>query len=148
MSDIWDSVPTQSYRAEDGRTVNPYRTFGPKTQPGVSWHEYFKAHRALYHKPEEEEVDEEEYEIVITREAEEFDEPCGPLATWVKRAHESGWKIHTLAHAFSTQKQPPFKGSRDPTRTMKRNGSSLRSLGLGGQRFTICSTMASQTPRP
>ena len=110
MGDIWDDVPTESYRAEDGRTVSPYKTFGPKNQPGVSWHEYFAAIRAQYHDPEAEEEDDEEYEIVITQEAEEFDDPCSPLATWVKRAHAAGWSIHTLAHAFSTQKQKPFKG--------------------------------------
>ena len=120
MGDIWDDVPTESYRAEDGRTVSPYKTFGPKDQPGVSWHEYFAAIRAQCHDPEAEEEDDEEYEIVITQddeeyeivitqEAEEFDDPCSPLATWVKRAHTAGWSIHTLAHAFSTQKQKPFK---------------------------------------
>lgn len=28
---------------KDTRTVNPYKTFGPPENPGMSWHDYFKS---------------------------------------------------------------------------------------------------------
>lgn len=54
-------------------------------------------------------VDDSEFEVVVTQEAREFDEPCGPLASYVKLAHANGWTLVKLAHALSFAKGKPFK---------------------------------------
>ena len=107
--DPWSEIKPVSVRSADGRTINPYATYGPGNMPGVSWHEYFVKMRADDAKARQDD-DDEDYEIVITKPAEEFDDPCSPLAAVVKLAHKHGWLIHTMAHAFSFQKGKVFKG--------------------------------------
>lgn len=116
----WGAVEPLAATDSTGRGINPYETFGPAWpgQEGASWHDYFKSLR-LARNPEpaedENEDDVTEGEIVITREAEEFDDPISPLARVVARAHKEGWQLHTLAHAYSTAhgkapKSGPRKG--------------------------------------
>lgn len=107
-TDLWDTLPEY---APDGRKQNPFRTDGPAHMPNLTWHEYFQwiKGKTIDTEAVEEEEEEVEYDIVITQEAEEFDEPTSALATWVSRAHKAGWEISSLAHAFSEQEQPPFK---------------------------------------
>lgn len=53
--------------------------------------------------------DEDEFEITVTQEAEEFDEPISALGTYVKLAVKSGWDIVNLGHSRAFAKGKPFK---------------------------------------
>jgi hypothetical protein len=55
------------------------------------------------------EDDDSEYDISVTDAAEEFDDPIGPLAQYVKLAHANGWTIHALGHSKAFAKGKPFK---------------------------------------
>lgn len=107
----WDSVPNVDL---DGRTINPYPT---THESGMSWAEYFakmRAEQKALREPEPEDEDEgavvfKDYgPVVVTQEAEEFDDPISALAAWVKRAHAGGWEILSIAHALSFAKGKPF----------------------------------------
>ena len=109
----WGSVKPMAATDSTGRGINPYETFGPAWpgREGQSWHDYFKSLRVA-RTPEPVEDDDDdvvEGEIVVTREAEEFDEPVSALAKVVARAHKAGWQLHTLAHAYSTAHGKPTK---------------------------------------
>lgn len=112
MTDLWDTIDTDAppYPVDEtGRTINPFRTEGPGD--GRTWNQFFREVKGKS-QPEpvdDEETEEVEGEIIITQPAEEFDEPCGPLASYVSLGAKAGWSIHTLAHALSFQKGMPFK---------------------------------------
>ena len=106
MTDMWDAIPVTPVRDSGGFTINPYATFGPAYMPDVSWHDFFYSIRLGRSKeinatPEEDDDDVTAGETVITREAEEFDDPCSPLAKKIALAHRHGWDIATLAHSFA-----------------------------------------------
>lgn len=109
MIDLWDTIDIDEpiYGVDEtGRTINPYLTYGPGD--GRSWNEFFREVKGKAVSDEVED-DEVEGEVIITQPAEEFDDPCGPLAAYVKLANRNGWTIHTLAHALSVKKGVPFK---------------------------------------
>lgn len=113
MEPNWDDVPDVTV---DGRSMVPFPDPAPELTAAM-W-DRWRADRAARRKavaPQPEDGDEDasspfkgwEYPV-ITKPAEEFDEPCSSLGGWVKLAHASGWTLVELAHAFSTAKGKPF----------------------------------------
>ena len=104
---LWDDVEDIEYRPIH-RTKPKYPTYGPGD--GRSWHEYFNELRAQGGEgADQSEEDDSEYEVTVTRAAEEFDEPINALATYVKLLHANGWRLANLGHAFAFAKGKPFK---------------------------------------
>lgn len=103
MSTLWDDVPDIELPRHLIRSKVPFPDPDPEFTAAV-W-ERLRAARNASH----EEVSDDEYEITVTHAAEEFDEPCKALATFVSLAHKNGWRIVNLAHAFAFAKGKPFK---------------------------------------
>lgn len=99
----WDAVPEPERQDYSIRSRVQYPDPAPEMTAQM-W-DNLRAER----KARMEVVDESEYDIVITQEAVEFDEPCGPLATYVKLVHQNGWEIVTLAHSQAFAKGKPYK---------------------------------------
>lgn len=110
----WDAIPDV---ALDGRSILKYPSKAPD---GRDWHDYFaslpSARTVIEPEPGEDGEDgsgdaavfKDYGPVSITQEAEEFDDPISPLATWVKRAHDNGWEILSIAHALSFAEGKPF----------------------------------------
>lgn len=103
MPDLWASVPDIELPRHLFRSKIEYPDPAPEMTARM-W-ENLRARRA----ERVEEEDDSEYEITITQEAEEFDEPIRPLSTYVALAHANGWNIHTLAHSRAFLRGRPFK---------------------------------------
>lgn len=102
---IWDEPEPEETRWLR-RSVPDY----PNPAPEITAQAYATLRAQRAERQAALEVDDSEYEIVITHEAEEFDDPIRSLAGVVKLAHANGWRIHTLAHAYAFAKGKPFKG--------------------------------------
>lgn len=55
------------------------------------------------------EEDDSDFDVTVTQEAVEFDEPIRSLASYVKLVHASGYDIVSLGHSRSFAKGKPFK---------------------------------------
>jgi len=142
----WGAVPDVH---TDGRSILPYPDLHPEFTAGV-W-ERQKAYRAqkraeldakdntLNHGDDDEDVNsayKDYYPPTVTKEAEEFDDPCSALATWVKRVVEGGWELVELAHAESISEGKPY-GSGDkagqirPTRNVDLQWIKAEKEGVG-----------------
>lgn len=102
---LWDDVPDIEIPRHLIRSKPPFPDPAPELTAKV-W-ERWRAERQAHLHPTEE--SDEEYEVTVTREAEEFDEPIKALATFVSLAHKSGWEIVELGHALAFAKGKPFK---------------------------------------
>lgn len=135
----WDDAPDM---AADGRSLVPYPDPHPEFTTGV-W-ERWKADRAARRGDKPSEEDDEEtgsafkdyYPPQITHEAEEFDDPCSTLATWVKRAVQAGWEIVELAHAQSISEGKPYgsgarAGEPRPTKQVDLQWLKVQKAGVG-----------------
>lgn len=123
----WDAVPDV---ALDGRSILKHPSVAPN---GMEWHEYFnllKEEGAISYgeakveegPPDPGKVYGDWGPVRITQEAEEFDDPIGPLATYVKLAHKGGWEIVSLAHALSFAEGLAYKtGAKEGTIRADRN---------------------------
>ena len=123
----WDSVPDI---APDGRSYVPFPDPHPEFTAAMWGRQRAdRAARLALAEPDENEDPDahsaykDYHPPTITREAEEFDEPCSALATWVKTAHTNGWEIVELAHALSVSEGKPYgsgaqMGELRPTRNV------------------------------
>lgn len=136
----WDDVPDI---APDGRSLVPYPDPHPEFIAGV-WgrHRVDKEARqgAMEGDPDADadahSAYKDYYPAKVTQEAEEFDEPCSALATWVKRAHANGWDIVELAHALSVSEGKPYgtgaqAGEPRPTRHVDLQWLKIEKTGVG-----------------
>lgn len=131
----WDSVPEYYL---DGRSKVPFPDPHPEFSAAV-W-DRWRADRV----PDEPIADVDgasdvyrNYEPpVITLEAEEFDEPIRPLATFVTLAHKSGWSIVELAHSRSFARGKIIQsgeraGERHPDRDTETQWLKIEKSGVG-----------------
>ena len=139
----WGSVPDVD---ETGRSILPYPDLHPEFTAAV-WerqHKYREDKRAEAAAKDNTLNDEEDvnsaykdyHPPTITREAEEFDDPCSALATWVKRAVENDWELVELAHAESISEGKPYgtgaKAGQDrPTRNVDLQWIKIQKEGVG-----------------
>lgn len=145
MIDLWDTVPEpptapQAVRVLTDRTKPAYPDPAPELTAKV-W-EKIRAEREARKNPDPE--DESEFEITVTQEAEEFDEPVSPLAGYVKLAHANGWEIVQLGHSRAFAKGKPFKsganeGKPRPDKEIEQQWLYARKAGVGG--FAISYTV-------
>lgn len=136
----WDDVPDI---APDGRSFVPFPDPDPEFTAGV-WarhHADRAARRGIVEVDPDEDPDansayKDYHPAKVTQEAEEFDEPCKPLAAWVKKAHANGWEIVELAHALSVSEGKPFgsgekAGQPRPTRHVDLQWLKIEKAGVG-----------------
>lgn len=138
MDPNWDDVPDVTL---DGRSFVPFPDPAPESTAAM-W-ERLRAERVQKHAPVASEDEEDgsspfkgwEYPV-ITKPAEEFDEPCKPLGSYVTLAHKNGWTIAELAHALSTAKGKAFAtgekaGTIRPDRDMEIQWLKIEKAGVG-----------------
>lgn len=103
MTDLWDTVE----EAEPDWSVRSRLRFpDPDPEGTAAMYARFREERRQRQEAEAED-DGSQYEWVISVTAREFDEPCGPLATYVKLAAKHGWEIVELGHSSAWRHQPP-----------------------------------------
>lgn len=136
----WDDVPDVH---PDGRSIIAFPDPHPEFTAGV-WDRLRadrKARLGLKDVDPDEDPDarsayKDHYPARVTQEAEEFDEPCSALATWVKLAHKQGWEIVELAHAVSVSEGKPYgsgaqAGELRPTRNVDLQWLKIEKAGVG-----------------
>lgn len=92
----------------------------------------------------------DEFAVVVTAEAEEFDEPIKPLATVVGLAHKNGWDIVSLAHSQAFEKGKPVKtgaraGQMNPDKHHECQWVHLSKAGVG--RIAVYYSIINDVPR-
>lgn len=139
MTNLWDDVPEVHL---DGRTVLQYPDPAPESTAAMweKWREDRADRDQLRGAAPDEDAPDEVYKNheppVITLEAEEFDDPCGSLAGYVKLAHGNGWTLVELAHAGCTARGKIIKsgarmGQRHPDRAIDTQWVKLEKAGVG-----------------
>lgn len=103
MTDLWDTVEEAE---PDWSIRSRIRYPDPDPEGTAAMYARFRQER-LERREAESEVDESQYEWVISDPAREFDDPCGPLATYVKLLVKHGWSLAELAHSAAWRHQPP-----------------------------------------
>lgn len=139
MKDLWDDVPDVHL---DGRTILAYPDPHPEFTAKVwdRWRADLAKRHALRDATPDEDAGADVYKNheppVITLAAEEFDEPCSPLAAYVKLALQSGWDLVELAHSKCTARGKVIQsgqraGSRHPDRDIETQWCKLAKPGVG-----------------
>lgn len=103
MTDPWDTVEEAE---PDWRIRSRLRFPDADPEGTAAMYERFREERRARREAEAED-DDTKYDWVISLRATEFDEPCGPLATYVKLAAKQGWEIVELGHSQAWRHQPP-----------------------------------------
>jgi hypothetical protein len=140
----FEEDPPEPERDWKFRSVIEYPDPSPETT-AAAW-AHLRAERNARHEAQD---DDDEYDIVITHPAEEFDDPCRPLAAYVKLAHANGWEIVTLAHALAFQKGKPFKSGANEgsDRPDVHYDTQWLFARKGGKRVVVSYTIANGEPR-
>lgn len=111
-NDPWSNTPGFTL---DGRSTVPYPDPDPQGTAEMwrAWKVDRTARRAASSAVPDEDAADDVFKNheppIITREAEEFDDPISALASWMKTAHANGWKLHEMSHAFCHAKGKMIK---------------------------------------
>ena len=108
----WDAVPDMT---GDGRSIVPFPDPDPEgtAKMWAAWREDHEQRTALRDVVVDDDEPIEVYKNneppVITQSAEEFDEPCSALGSFIKLAHTHGWDIVEIAHSRATARGKVIK---------------------------------------